>query len=429
MADMEMPNGSSDVGAGSNTKHGLGGVVLRSGMFLAGQRAGQVQNTLFSGAFKTAGNTGFWGGAKTNFQGFFLNYRATDQEMSTWRSGGGFMRRGWNASVGKIPGLGMSTESWLMTGSAPSLWMASSQMMGKGAGTRDAWRLLHRRGYYDVTDRFKPGVKGSGVDGLFNNAQRVDEWEQSVLAGSKNAGGKSFNYAASMSADEAMDWSVQALKFHNGKMRLPKMPKGWTKNLEKYGYYAGQPLKHYAAGAFYKVGHTSDEILGMARVAKTAKEAKVLERVARIVGEEAGGMAGVRNSGRALSMLSEAGLLGSKGGQVALGMTKLGSTLLPALGLATRLMPYVAIAQTAYDVGKAAWKVGDLYFSKMPRHFYRSMNDQMVRAPFASIAAGMPDSPASVNNRARAVQAIQMSRMNARSTIGREASMMAQHFG
>lgn len=407
-------------GSGAEPRKGLGGVVLRNGLFMAGQRAGQVQNTLFGGAINTAGRKGFWGSARSQAEGYFLNYRATDLEMSNWRAGQGVIRR----LASKLPGIG--TESWLATGAAPSLWMASAQMMrGGGAATSNAWRLFERSGYVKGGVEYDAAKSASWLYDPFKTTHNIHGWEDKTFG---KAASERFNYGARMSADDAVNWTVQALHMGEAKIRIP----GFVKGLEKYGVEGGAYFKHYAMGAFYKLNKSGSEIRGMVDAAKTMKQTIPLFEAAGHAEAAEGAtwfLSKWLSQGRAMASLANAGKLGTEAGQVGLELTGLGAKLLPALGFASRAMPYIAIAQTAYDVGKAGWKVGDLYFSKMPRHFYRSLNDQMVRAPFAGIAAGMPDSPVSINNRARAVQSIQMSRLNARSTIGREASMMAQHFG
>lgn len=85
-------------------------------------------------------------------------------------------------------------------------------------------------------------------------------------------------------------------------------------------------------------------------------------------------------------------------------------------------------ATMAYYGTKAAYKGWELYSIKAPLAAYKMVGSQLTRPAFSSGDAGLLTGiPAS--NRMRAVQAIQGSRLNARSALGSEASLLSGHFG
>ncbi len=108
-------------------------------------------------------------------------------------------------------------------------------------------------------------------------------------------------------------------------------------------------------------------------------------------------------------------------------LTKLARFLKPAIGFAGTAAVVTGWAQAGYVVGKAAYKGWELYNLKAPMSAYKAVGSQITRASFAGgDSAYLETIPA--NNRLRAMQAIQGSRLNARSALGNEASLLAGHF-
>jgi hypothetical protein len=109
-------------------------------------------------------------------------------------------------------------------------------------------------------------------------------------------------------------------------------------------------------------------------------------------------------------------------------LTPLGSTLQSVgsgIGIGLKGLSW---ADAAYQLTKLVYKTSELMWYKVPKAAYGSVLGQLTRPAFssgdASLLQGIP-----ANNRMRAVQAIQGSRMNARSALGNEASLLSGHFG
>ena len=114
------------------------------------------------------------------------------------------------------------------------------------------------------------------------------------------------------------------------------------------------------------------------------------------------------------------------------GLAKLGGTKAGAKFLAARAgafaipgLQVVAAASLIYDLGKMG---GEIIKSgiNLARDANMSMQGSMGKPLFGM---GYRDTEAAATSRARGVMAIQNSRLNARSALGSEASMMAAHFG
>jgi len=107
------------------------------------------------------------------------------------------------------------------------------------------------------------------------------------------------------------------------------------------------------------------------------------------------------------------------------GFAKGASAASMGLGVASRMFGY---AYMGAQVGKLAWKTGELVMYKVPKATFSTVARQISRPVFSggdsALLTGIP-----ANNRMRAVQAIQGSRLNARNALGSEASMMAGYFG
>lgn len=130
----------------------------------------------------------------------------------------------------------------------------------------------------------------------------------------------------------------------------------------------------------------------------------------------------------AQSILKEGVLktLGFKGGMEALG-TKAGAKVLAMRGFAQALpgINFLATAKLVYDVGRMG---GELIQSGIN---LASDAEKSLQGSFSKPVFGMGyrDTEAAATSRSRGVMAIQNSRLNARSALGSEASMMSAHFG
>lgn len=114
------------------------------------------------------------------------------------------------------------------------------------------------------------------------------------------------------------------------------------------------------------------------------------------------------------------------------GTAKLASTAKGAKFLAVRGgalaipgLQVVAAASLLYDLGKMG---GEIIKSgiNLRRDAHQSLQGSINKPMFGM---GYRDSEAAATSRSRGVMAIQNSRLNARSALGSEASMMAAHFG
>jgi hypothetical protein len=107
--------------------------------------------------------------------------------------------------------------------------------------------------------------------------------------------------------------------------------------------------------------------------------------------------------------------------------TKAGAKFLGARAAAFAIpgLQVVAAASLIYDLGKMG---GEIVKSgiDLARDANRSMQGSMGKPLFGM---GYRDTESAATSRARGVMAIQNSRLNARSALGSEASMMAAHFG
>ncbi len=102
----------------------------------------------------------------------------------------------------------------------------------------------------------------------------------------------------------------------------------------------------------------------------------------------------------------------------AMGAVRLGGAALGPLNV-------LSTGQLMYDIGKGIGKmaVGGINFAK---DAMKSMQGTINKPMFGT---GFKDNEVAATSRARGVMAIQNSRLNARSLLGSEASMMAAHFG
>jgi hypothetical protein len=102
----------------------------------------------------------------------------------------------------------------------------------------------------------------------------------------------------------------------------------------------------------------------------------------------------------------------------AMGAARIGGAALGPLNV-------LSTGQLMYDIGKGIGKmaVGGINFAK---DAMKSMQGTINKPMFGT---GFKDNEVAATSRARGVMAIQNSRLNARSLLGSEASMMAAHFG
>lgn len=96
-----------------------------------------------------------------------------------------------------------------------------------------------------------------------------------------------------------------------------------------------------------------------------------------------------------------------------------------ALGLAIPGLNVIATASMVYDLTKLA-ATGVVAAGNFAKDAVKSMQGSIHKPLFGM---GYQDNEVAATSRARGVMAIQNSRLNARSTLGSEASMMAAHFG
>lgn len=166
----------------------------------------------------------------------------------------------------------------------------------------------------------------------------------------------------------------------------------------------------------------------MAKTAEGAVKSKSLynQAVFRTLGgtAEAGGE---RVAGKAaLEVLEKVGPKAAK-------MALEGSRLSSVLGYG---VPIVGQALMAYDIATVAYygftgvaKLGEAIHYKIPKAYFQASMKQVMRGRFEGIGPATVMDPGNMNNRARAVQAIQGSRLNARSALGNEAGLLHGHFG
>jgi hypothetical protein len=125
---------------------------------------------------------------------------------------------------------------------------------------------------------------------------------------------------------------------------------------------------------------------------------------------------------RSLSSLSRMAL---SAGQKGVAAKLAGTASARALGLAMPGLNVIGTASVVYDLTKLA-ATGVVAAGNFAKEAVKSMQGS-IRKPLFGM--GYKDNEVAATSRARGVMAIQNSRLNARSTLGSEASMMASHFG
>lgn len=125
---------------------------------------------------------------------------------------------------------------------------------------------------------------------------------------------------------------------------------------------------------------------------------------------------------RSLSALSKTA---AASGQKAVALRLAGAAGSRALGMAIPGLNVIATASMVYDLTKLA-ATGVVAAGNFAKDAVKSMQGSIHKPLFGM---GYQDNEVAATSRARGVMAIQNSRLNARSTLGSEASMMAAHFG
>ena len=183
------------------------------------------------------------------------------------------------------------------------------------------------------------------------------------------------------------------------------------------GTRAYQSLEKNITRALYY----SDDATGLAAKKVAAKTAK-----SRTAAYLAGTQAGIDDLGKfgvkSLAGLSKTALAG---GQKMVAAKLAGAAGTRALGLALPGLNVIATASMVYDLTKLA-AMGVVSAGNFAKDAVKSMQGSMHKPMFGM---GYQDTEVAATSRARGVMAIQNSRLNARSTLGSEASMMAAHFG
>lgn len=112
-------------------------------------------------------------------------------------------------------------------------------------------------------------------------------------------------------------------------------------------------------------------------------------------------------------------------GEKKLALKLAGATGARALGLAIPGLNVIGTASLVYDLTKMA-AMGVVAAGNFAKDAVKSMQGSIHKPVFGM---GYQDTEVAATSRARGVMAIQNSRLNARSMLGSEASMMAAHFG
>lgn len=188
--------------------------------------------------------------------------------------------------------------------------------------------------------------------------------------------------------------------------------------LNRAGQQAG--AKSYMAGS--KAATRLMEGAGVERVAATATSKGFFQastamgpQVLEKFGIKAGEKVGIKTAGKVA--LQKGGLkIGARLGAAA---------AVNAIPVAGQIASAVLLADLAMDVGKLGVEVfkSGVDFAKDAAISYRGSINKGV------MGMGYRDNTVAATSRARGVQAIQNSRLNARSVLGSEAGAMAAHFG
>ena len=350
------------------------------------ERAGLVSRTMLNGPKAHAAGGSF---------NAFMSTRGSMEEMARWQRGStmiGGVWRGIDKFSGKSSnGFGnkfLRGSSGIMgTPYAPSSWMTSAKLLQHPDWYgEDMMRMFTPEGYGEPSGLLSSlGLKGrAGVvpeAGAFDSyfAQQ-QQWREFSGAGAEGV---------KMTSIDATHMINQMLRIGSGA--------------------ATNVGKDIALGSMYNLNELGSQLVGA-----SGEYAKMAESSIGIVGK-IGGMA---QRGNVMSAL---------GADFISGSTKFGAVATTGLGIASVALRGLAWGLMAKDAAKLAYKAGELYMYKLPKAMLESGYGQITREAFAggdaALLTGIP-----ANNRMRSVQAIQGSRMNARSALGGEASLLAGHF-
>lgn len=371
----------------------------------AAQRWAQTQQALLYGPTRVIGQR-----APIAITKGLFSWRAAEDEMVKFRAGGTLGQ----AALSRIPlGGGSVAKHFGAWGNSPlalSKWSTAAQLM------HSPTRYSRQAGAAFLSDGWIPN-RGSSPMGPWPAAEtivnRADD--AAFLGTTKKAvrdletgghlrgpiAGVTDNLDGPADAAFARAWTSHSLKFG------PE----YVTQMSKLGKYPSR-MMNFSTGMMFKNGASagaplSDDILGGAY--KYAGKSRTLNFMSKTM-----------ESGRVTRALGEgAGYTLSKFGTAAAGISKLGGLAAGIYGSFT----------TAAMIGTAAYKTGELVMYKVPKKGYADIYNMLSRPAFAGNGQSWIGGPSATSNRQRAVQAIQGSKMNARSALGNEASLLAGHFG
>lgn len=369
------------------------------GVQFASLRWAQTQHALLYGPSMTL-KDGFWkGGAKGLF-----SWRATEQEMTKIRSGvtvGGRIQR--MAPLGRGGRtVGQMYGSWAASPFAFSKWSTAAQLMHKpGAYTRQAGRMHASNGFIEGTRAARAesaGILGSTKRGV----QKFESMSPARTGVGGRVAADAFDDVADI--DYARQWTSQALRFGTSNL---------SKNAQ-LGRIANRGL-NIGTGMMFDMG--AEAPLGPFKAPYDKLGYKSYSGSSKVLSK----LSAVEGKGAMIRYLGEESKFVLSGlGKAVSGLSKFGGTALMA----------VSIFDTARLLGEGAYNLGEMAFYSPAKRGYQDMSRFATRGMFGQIGPqGWLQSPTAATNRARAVQAIQGSKMNARSALGNEASLLAGHFG
>lgn len=263
---------------------------------------------------------------------------------------------------------------------------------------------------------FKKGkLSGSAIDKLATNVQRLATANNPALTAQKIATRTSFiddaiNVMRAGAAPGATASQAAAARGVGGNLMASAIGGAGTQFIA--GYFRG------AKGMFGQAGLSGASKRGAAKAIVDLNRAI---NNTGVLGRKIG-----LSATRAITQGSVVRQLGVRG-IAKLSSTKAGARFLGARAAAFAIpgLQVVAAASLIYDLGKMG---GEIVKSgiNLARDANRSLQGSMGKPIFGM---GYRDSEMAATSRSRGVMAIQNSRLNARSVLGSEASMMAAHFG
>lgn len=217
-----------------------------------------------------------------------------------------------------------------------------------------------------------------------------------------------------LSATGMSDEAVRAATSSRGAMQRSILTSGTT----GISAYAGGYISAFTHG-----GATSTA--GIASGSKAMRGWNVARGFADDVGIRGSTSLTARNIGRATMGTTKAAIAGGKYATAGISLMKGGALMGGRLAaMASPLAPLMT-AWMVYDLAKlGTLAAGNLIQTGLeaPKAFQGNLNGRLMDP-------GFRETESSMTSRARGVQAIQNSRLNARSVLGSEAGSMASHFG